>query len=164
LAREDERHHLFGYLNERFGIPEDTFKDYLLFRRKKSWQLIKDTDRLAHASLLKVSKIGLRAFQRVGAYVKPTTRMIQMFGHRATRSKLEIDEKQLSKLLTGEKISGDPAIDKGYVILTLKGNGILGLGFSANGTVSSQISRKELRQAMLIYPPSQKAPSVFPQC
>jgi NOL1/NOP2/fmu family ribosome biogenesis protein len=151
LASEDERHYLFGYLKERFGIPEYIFKEYLLFRRKKSWQLIRKVNQVGYASILKVSKIGIRAFQKVGAYVKPTTRIIQVFGHRATKARFEIDEEQLSVLLTGEKLAVDLAVDRGYVILTLKDNRILGLGFFVNGRVRSQISRKELRQAMLIY-------------
>jgi len=151
LASEDERRCLFGYLKERFGIPEDIFKEYLLFRRKKSWQLIKNVNQVTYASILKVSKVGVRAFQKVGAYVRPTTRIIQIFGHKATKAKFEIDEEQLAILLSGEKLSVDLGIDKGYVILTLKDNRILGLGFFVNGSVSSQLSHKELRQAMLIY-------------
>jgi NOL1/NOP2/fmu family ribosome biogenesis protein len=151
LASEDERHYLFGYLEERFGIPEDLFKEYLLFRRKQSWQLIKSVPQISTAAQLKVIKVGLRAFRKVGAFVKPTTRMIQMFGHRATKTKLEIDEEQLAILLSGEELSVDLAIDRGYLILTLKGKRVLGLGFFINGRVRSQISRKELRQAMLIY-------------
>ena len=151
MASEDERHYLFGYLKERFGIPEEGFEGYLLLRRKKSWQLIKNVPQIEHASNLKVSKVGVRAFQKVGAFVKPTTRLIQVFGHRATKAKLDIDETQLSIILSGEKLPVDWAIEKGYVILTLKKNRILGLGFFAHGSVRSQISRKELRQVMLRY-------------
>lgn len=151
MASEDERRWLFGYLKERFGIPEDVFEKYLLFRRKNSWQLIKNVNQVAYASILKISKVGVRAFQKVGAYVRPTTRMIQIFGHRATKAKFDIDEEQLTKLMSGEKISADLAIERGYVILTLKKSRILGLGFFVNGSVSSQISRKELRRAMLVY-------------
>jgi NOL1/NOP2/fmu family ribosome biogenesis protein len=144
----DERHYLFGYLKERFGIPEDIFEEYLIFRRKKSWQLIKGVNQVAQASILKVSKVGIRAFQRVGSYVKPTTRMIQIFGHRATKARVEINEEQLSMLLSGEKLSVDLAMDRGYVILTFKSR-ILGLGFFLKGKIRSEISRKELRRAML---------------
>jgi len=151
LASEDERHYLFGFLKERFGIPEDSFEEYLLLRRNKSWQLIKNASQLEYASNLKVSKVGIRAFQKVGAFVKPTTRLIQIFGHSATKSKLDIEEEQLSIILSGEKFPVDLAIDKGYVILALNSKMILGLGFFVNGEVHSQISRKELRQAMLIY-------------
>ena len=151
LASEDERHYLFGYLEERFGIPEDLFKEYLLFRRKQSWQLIKNFPQVSTAAQLKVVKVGMRAFQKVGAFVKPTTRMIQLFGCKATRAILEIDEEQLAILLSGEELSVDLAIDRGYVILILKKNRVLGLGFFINGRVRSQISRKELRKAMLLY-------------
>jgi len=151
LASEDERHYLFGYLEERFGIPEDLFKEYLLFRRKQSWQLIKSVPLVSTAAQLKVIKVGLRAFQKVGSFVKPTTRMIQLFGCKATRAILEIDEEQLAILQSGKELPVDMAIDRGYVILTRKGKRVLGLGFFINGRVRSQISRKELRKAMLLY-------------
>ena len=142
---------MLGYLEERFGIPQRIFDEYLFFRRKNSWQLIKRANYFREASTLKVSKVGLRAFQRVGAFVKPTTRMIQMFGHRATKAVMEIDEKQLAVLLSGERLTADLSMDKGYVILKLKNNRILGLGFFISGVVTSQISRKELKKEMLFY-------------
>jgi NOL1/NOP2/fmu family ribosome biogenesis protein len=74
--------------------------------------------------------------------------MIQIFGHRATKARVEINEEQLSMLLSGEKLSVDLAMDRGYVILTFKSR-ILGLGFFLKGKIRSEISRKELRRAML---------------
>ncbi|MCP4667305.1 MAG: hypothetical protein GY849_13165, partial [Deltaproteobacteria bacterium] len=91
----------------------------------------------------------MRAFQKVGAFVKPTTRMIQIFGHYATRGKLEIDESQLSRLLAGDELYQDMNMEKGYVILTFGAHHILGMGFFIEGRIRSQIPRKELRQAMV---------------
>ncbi|MEE9420140.1 MAG: hypothetical protein V3W43_11705 [Desulfatiglandaceae bacterium] len=149
MAKEDERKHLFCYLEERFGIPERLFDDYLLFGRNKSWYLLRGGLQLVAASRLKVSKVGLRAFQKVGAFIKPTTRFIQVFGHAATKARLEIGEEQLQRLLAGQGLHMDLDLSKGYVILALRQNPILGLGFFIDGKVRSQIPRRELRQSML---------------
>lgn len=150
MAKDDERLRLLGYLKERFGIPQDIFKDYLLFRRKKSWQLIKNVSHFTEASSLKISKVGLKAFQKVGAFIKPTTRMIQIFGHWATKAVVEIDEEQLAVLMSGQRLCADLSAGKGYVILKLKNDRVAGLGFFINGEVASQISIKELRKEMLV--------------
>ncbi len=107
------------------------------------------TPQLTTVSRLKTSKVGLRAFQKIGEFVKPTTRFIQIFGNAATRAKIEIDEKQLLRLTAGEGLSFDLELGNGYVILTLKGGQILGLGLLIDGRVRSQIPRKELRQPMM---------------
>ncbi len=126
-------------------------KPCMLFKRKQSWQLVKNSHQIFSAARLKVSKVGLRAFQKVGAFVKPTMRLIQMFGNKATRAKIEIDKEQLAILLSGKELSVDLSIDRGYVILNLKNKGVLGLGFLINGNVRLQIYRKELRNAVLSY-------------
>jgi len=134
----------------RFGIPEKVFDNYLLFKRKGSWQIINSG--VLHAmtaSQLKVSKVGLRAFQKIGKFVKPTTRLIQVFGTAATKARIEIDDKQLAGLVAGQELSMDMDLDTGYVILVQRNGRVLGLGFFINGRVRSQIPKKELRQAML---------------
>ena len=145
----DERHYLFSYLEGRFGISESVFDDYLLFKRKKSWLILRDVPHLLNASHLKVLSLGLKAFRKVGAFLKPTTRMIQIFGHAATKAMIKIDKKQLTRLLDGEELQVDLEVDTGYVILVLKKRGVLGLGFYSNGKIRSQIPKKELRIAML---------------
>ena len=144
LAREDDRRHLFCYLEDRFGIPERLFDDYLLFKRGKNWWLLRNSHLIMSVSRLKVSIVGLRAFNQIGEFVKPTTRMIQVFGHCATMARLEIGEGQLWKLAAGKIFPVDMEIENGYVILSLKGQP-LGLGLFINGMIRSQIPRKELR-------------------
>jgi NOL1/NOP2/fmu family ribosome biogenesis protein len=135
-------------MENRFGIPGRLFENYLLFKRKKSWRLLKNIPRDAEVSKLKVTKIGLKAFEKVGAFVKPTTRMIQIFGESATKARVEIDEEQLVGLLAGEELRVDLDLDAGYVILVLRKNRILGLGFFINGRVRAQIPRKQLTQVL----------------
>ena len=137
-------------MEDRFGIPEKVFDNYLLFKRKGSWQLVSDEVLTAmSASQLKVSKVGLRAFQKIGVFVKPTTRLIQVFGTAATKARIEIDDEQLTRLVAGEELSIAMDPDTGYVILVQSNKRVLGLGFFINGKVRSQIPKKELRQAML---------------
>jgi NOL1/NOP2/fmu family ribosome biogenesis protein len=143
LADENERNALFSYLEDRFGIAKGLFDEYLFFKSSKNWFLSSIGSRLESALRYKISAIGLKAFQRVGAYVKPTTRFIQIFGYFATRAVVEIDEEQLEKLLGAETIPCDSALDHGYVILSIKGRP-LGLGLLLHGEIRSQLPRREL--------------------
>ena len=149
MVGDDERHRLFSYLEERFGISENIFDDYLMFKRKSNWWLLKETPRIVFGAQLKVSQVGMKAFQRVGAFVKPGTRMIQSFGHKATKAKFGLNKLQLVKLLAGETIPANPNLDEGYLILSLHDRHILGLGLLIDGRIRSQISRKALKEVML---------------
>lgn len=152
LAEERERQHLFSQLEDRFGIPRSLFDGYLLFKREKSWSLVSNSSHIVAAAQFKVSMVGIRAFQKVGAYIKPTTRMLQIFGGAATRARIVLDENQLERLLGGERLCMDLDLDRGYVILTLGKHMILGAGFYARGELHSQIPRKELKIRMIRMP------------
>ncbi|MFO7985776.1 MAG: hypothetical protein R6U38_07910 [Desulfatiglandaceae bacterium] len=150
LSRSDERRYLLDYLHHRFGILPRVFDGYFLFRRKKAWFLLQNSPQLVHASQLKISKAGLRAFQKVGHFIKPTTRLIQSFGRHATKGTCQVDEKQFKALLRGEEIPVDFQLAKGYVMLTLGTNRILGLGFFHNHAIRSQLPQKELTSHVMI--------------
>jgi len=126
----------------RFGIPVQTFDGYLLFKRKRSWWLLRDTPLLEHVSHLKVSIIGMRAFNQVQEFLKPTTRLIQVFGRFATKRVYPIDRVQLDALLTGKILSGLENDQDGYIILSFKDQAI-GLGLLIKGTIRSQLPRKD---------------------
>jgi len=143
LAEEDDRQPLFSYMERRFGISENVFDGYLLFRRQRSWWLLINSPFLHSASRLKVKRAGLRAFQRIGKFVKPSTRMIQVFGSLATKARVEIDEIQLETLVRGEPLHIELEIEDGYVILLFAGH-ILGLGLFIEGKILPQIPREEI--------------------
>ena len=149
LAEEAERQHLFSYLEHRFGISRKHFADYLLLRKRRTWFLLRDTAFISSAVRLKPVQAGLRAFQQVGGFVKPTTRFIQTFGRFADRSRVQIDLVRLQALLRGEKIHVDLPLHNGYVILVIGKGHVLGFGLYVNGRISSQLPRKEIRDAML---------------
>lgn len=149
LAKPAERDFLLTYLKDRFGIARGEFKEFLFFRKKKSWWIFRNTPQLTAVSRLKISRMGMKAFQKVGQFLKPTTRFIQIFGCSAAKAVLIISEAQLFRLLEGEGLSLDLEFDQGYVILKLDEKRVVGLGLYVNGTVRSQISGKALKTSMI---------------
>jgi NOL1/NOP2/fmu family ribosome biogenesis protein len=132
-------------VEDRFGIPVSEFKDGLLFTHRQSWWFLKKSPSTALPSRLKVRMAGLKAFQKVGVFIKPTTRLIQALGPRATKSRLDLSPEQLQSLLTqGAMDFPAPDLEDGYVILCL-GEYVLGLGLLIGGKLKSQIPRKHLK-------------------
>ena len=127
-------------------------EEYYLFERKKGWFILKKSEQVKNGAHLKVSKVGLRAFRKVGRFIKPTTRFIQAFGRFATKAVFQMDMPQFRTLVLEGEISVDLALEKGYVILTLEDDVILGLGFYVHGTIRSQLPGSQVRESMLEQP------------
>ena len=149
MASPAERDLLLAYLEDRFGIDRDGFDGFLFFKKKKSWWIATRTPLLASVSRLKISRMGMKAFQKVGQFLKPTTRFIQVFGSYASGATLVIGEAELLALQEGKGLSLDLDIDQGYVILMMDENRVVGLGLYVNGILRSQVSRKALKIEML---------------
>lgn len=135
---------LLGYLEERFGIPCSVFDGYLLLKTVRSWHLFSGTGHLEQAVRLKAVQAGLKAFARVGNFIKPTTRFVQIFGRHATRAVIEMDRSELRRLLAGERIATSLECGQGYVILVVAGYGVAGLGLLVGGEIASQLRTREL--------------------
>jgi NOL1/NOP2/fmu family ribosome biogenesis protein len=138
---------LFSYLEERFGIHEKTFADFELFSRRKSWWLLRKT---VHANLpvrLKVSQVGLKAFDKVGKYLKPATRMIQLFGQHATKGVHRLTDAEFERLLRDEPLEVGKTMEDGFVILRLREH-VLGVGLLMQGTITSRIRQSEAQQML----------------
>jgi NOL1/NOP2/fmu family ribosome biogenesis protein len=140
---KDERHDLFSYLEQRFGIDSGIFCDYFLLKKNKSWWLLRKSEQIKYASSLKVWMTGLKAFQAVGKYIKPTTRMIQVFGSHAVLNRMEVTEEDINIMSQGKYISSDIKTDNGYIILSFKA-AVIGLGLFIDGRITSQIPRRDL--------------------
>jgi NOL1/NOP2/fmu family ribosome biogenesis protein len=147
FAKEGEHHLLFSYLEGRFGIPEQIFDDFDLFGRRKSWWLLRKTASVNLPVRLKVSQVGLRAFDKVGKYLKPATRMMQLFGHHATKGVHRLTEDEFERLLRGEPLEVESAMEDGFIILRL-GDHVLGVGLLMQNKITSRI-RKSERQRMV---------------
>jgi hypothetical protein len=104
---------------------------------------------LGDVSRIKTSRMGMKAFQQVGQFIKPTTRFIQVFGHHGTKAKWVVSEKQLLELMEGKGLAADLGVDPGYVILSLDETRVVGLGLYVNGLIRSQISKKALKREMI---------------
>lgn len=89
----------------------------------------------------------MRAFNQVGDFIKPTTRLIQVYGQYGTKARMELSTEELRSLVEGEGIVVDPGLENGYVILCHKGHP-LGLGLLINATVRSQLPSRELKFLM----------------
>jgi NOL1/NOP2/fmu family ribosome biogenesis protein len=137
-------------MEKRFGMKRSLFDGYLLFSRRKSWWILHRSDHILSASPLKVSMAGMKAFHRVGQFIKPTTRMTQCFGKWATKSILELEDKQVGKILSGGDLPLDLNIEEGYVIMTYKDR-ILGLGLYVKRILSPQLPR-EAKRCLSVFP------------
>ena len=149
MATNDSRQAVSTYLFARFGISSEILEKYYLFERKKGWFILRKSEEVINGAHFKISKVGLRAFRKVGHFIKPTTRFIQIFGHFATKAIFQLDIKQLRKLVIEGEIPVELALEKGYVILKMENDVILGLGFYINGTIRSQLPGKQIRAEML---------------
>jgi NOL1/NOP2/fmu family ribosome biogenesis protein len=148
LAGEAERHRLFFYLEKRFGIPEEIFAPFLLFRRRKTWWLLHHSKRVPLPAHLKVSIVGLKAFDQVGKHLKPTTRMIQIFGNHATKGVHELSQEGFERLVRGGLLKINTDLEDGFVILRL-GEKVLGIGLLIQSTISARIKQSELKQMVI---------------
>jgi len=148
LAGEAERHRVFSCLEERFGIPEEIFAPFLLFCRRKTWWLLHHPKSVPLPAPLKVSQVGLKAFDQVGRYLQPTTRMIQIFGHHATRGVHDLTPDDFATLRRGELVRINTDLEEGFVILRL-GEKVVGIGLMIQGTLSSRIKQSSLKQIVI---------------
>ena len=148
FADEAERRQLFSYLEERFGIHEQVFADYDLFSRRKSWWLLRKATSVNLPVRLKVRQVGLKAFDKVGKYLKPATRMVQLFGHHATKGVYPLSESELENLLRAEAVVVGSRLEDGFVILRFREQ-VLGVGLLMQGRITSRIRQSALKQMVI---------------
>ncbi|MFP3927758.1 MAG: methyltransferase RsmF C-terminal domain-like protein [Desulfobacteraceae bacterium] len=141
---------LLAYLEKRFGIAGTLFRQYLFFKRSKGWRILRASEHLEKGVCrLKVSVVGIPAFHRVGAFIKPSTRFIQIFGVYASRARLELTTEELQRLLSGREIESNLPDEDGYVVLFHQGSP-LGLGLLLKGRLRSQLP-KDMRTSPRIH-------------
>jgi NOL1/NOP2/fmu family ribosome biogenesis protein len=145
FADQDERRLLLSYLEERFGIPEQTFAEFDLFSRRKSWWLLRKTTSVNLPVRLKVNQVGLKAFDKVGKYLKPATRMVQLFGHHATKGVHSLSDSELEILLRAEPVEVESGMEEGFVILRFREQ-VLGVGLLMQGRITSRIRQCEAQR------------------
>lgn len=134
----DEKKTLFDYLEFRFGLSRDLFKDFYLERTKRDvWMMPIELSRCMPESV-NIEKRGLRAFNGEKHPPKPTSIFVQRFGSLMTKSCVEVSAQQLSLFFDGQTLEGaGSALEQGYVVIKRFGVAI-GCGFVRNGNIESQ--------------------------
>lgn len=130
------------YFEERFGIPLTAFAGFRLLERRKVYVLVHDSPQLERIASLKVHSIGLPVLRKMGRHLKPTTAVLQRFGHLATRNKVELVEAQMTNLLQNQELALRVECEPGYVVLCFAGH-ILGCGLYTPGRLRSQIPHRQ---------------------
>ena len=140
FVNSKKKKELTKQLDERFGIPKESFNDYhFIENEEKFWICSLDTTTIDFKNL-RTEGIGM-LFARKGLTLKPTTNMIQLFGKFATKNIVELNEEQKTRFLSGLDISElDANVDSGYVIVKYKEN-YLGCSLYKEGTLKNQIPK-----------------------
>jgi hypothetical protein len=96
---EDERTFSFTIIwKAASAFPSLIFTTVPCFQHQQSWWILRNRSSTPLPSALKVSMVGMKAFQKVGAFTKPTTRLIQALGPRATKSKHGSERRRTANL------------------------------------------------------------------
>jgi len=138
---EEERKEILGYLEERFGIPQNVFKNYEILRGVSNFWLFPKTDYLDKLRGLDVQTVGLLFLRKVSKYLKPTSVFLQRFGHLATKNIVILSQEEISILKEKNKIEIELDLEPGYVILKDK-HWILGCGLYLPGRLFSYLGEK----------------------
>jgi len=134
-----EEKEMKDYFSNRFGIPGDTFKAMRLLRSGRTIWLVADVLGLDAAfRSLKIEASGVPLLRIRESMVKPTTSALQLFGQRATRNAVDLDDEALETFLEAGTVSKTYPVEPGYVILRWKGK-VLGCGLYGRGKLRSQI-------------------------
>jgi NOL1/NOP2/fmu family ribosome biogenesis protein len=117
-----------GYFANRFGIPMEAFEDFRLLRSGRTvWIAARGRGLEEALHSLKVEAAGVPFLRVRGSMVKPTSRALQLFGQKASRSIIDLQDEAANALLNGAEVLKVFAVEPGYVILRWKGL-ILGCG------------------------------------
>ena len=127
------------YLEERFGIPQETFKDYGFYVQSDIWITSKEIEDFE----LKVFKRkGIRFLRVSRKGFKWTTAAMQLFGHLATKNVVILMDEEKEKFIRGQdlKIEKIEDIENGQVIVKWR-NDILGSAIYRDGHLKNQIPK-----------------------
>ena len=121
------------YLLERFGM---TLPEGVEFEGEKSLRVMNAELKEFKTSTPK----GFPASRMKGKFPKPSTNFIQLFGHLATKNRIELNREDALKYLQGLDVKTQDEAETGYVILTHK-NATLGIGFYREGEIENMLPK-----------------------
>ncbi len=127
------------YIEERFGISSDHFKNYAFYIQSDIWITSKEMENFD----LKVFKRrGIRFLRVSKKGFKWTTAAMQIFGHLATKNVVILGEEDVQKFIRGlDLVVGDlEGVEEGQVIVK-SGSDIIGSAIYRNGRLKNQIPK-----------------------
>ncbi len=132
----EERDEVLSFWEERFGIPKETFDNYLILSTAKNYWLFVNPPELRPLQNLKVQTVGLLFTRRVSKWLKPTSTALQRFGHLATKNVVELSPVELDRIRRERQIPFEAPLEEGYVIIKCAGK-VWGCGLYAKGRLIS---------------------------
>jgi hypothetical protein len=144
VVEEEERQKVLSYLEERFGIPPETFEFYSILKGVSNYWLFPKTELLPKLRFFQIQTVGLLFLRKVSKYLKPTSVFLQRFGYLASKSIITLTQEELSLLKEKGKLFKEFPIEPGYVILKDR-DWILGCGLYVNGKLISHLEPKVIK-------------------
>ncbi len=136
---------VLGYLDDRFGIPPETFAGHTFWEKGagKVWVVHGD-----YPSPIEVEGLGMTCLRTRQEFWKPTTDFAQRFGDRATRNVVVLGDDAAARFMTGETQAVAWDGDWGYLIAARETAGEpapLGVGRYTYGELQSMVPKGRRR-------------------
>ncbi len=133
---------MLAFFTDRFGIDPAVFAAYEFIVRGRNIWIVAKSVHLSTALALQPHTVGLRLARETNLGIKPTTYGLQVFGHYATKNRLEIPREEALRFLRGEVILRRFDVTPGFVVVWSEGL-VVGCGlYKSSGILESLIPRK----------------------
>lgn len=135
-----DRDRATSYWVSRFGVPEETFDNYVFYMKgkRKAWAVPREVVETLEGDgdaegkqfdSLDYETVGLPFVRLSGEFPKPTTDALQRFGGAATRNTVSLDDRDTRSFVDGEDVEGRFDAERGYVVVQHSDTGaVLGCG------------------------------------
>lgn len=139
------RERVLSWWADRFGVAPDVFAGYTFWERGsgKVWIARGDAP-----DPLTAEGLGMLALRAGGEHWKPTTNVVQRFGHHADHNVIELSPAQTQQFVAGENQSVPWDGDWGYLIVGTPIDGTcvpLGVGLYVHGELKSMVPKGRRR-------------------
>ena len=145
-----EKEQIFSYLEERFGLERKLFEDLKFFELSKGRIFSVSKGASAHLNDVRPVTAGL-LFARMHGSVKPSSNIIQLFGHKATKNFLILENEQAKSFIQGFDldVTDSQNCSDGYIIVKYN-NYALGVGLLKDNKVKNMLNKaKRINVEML---------------
>jgi len=138
------RKEVLNYLESRFGIKKEVFKDYVFVKKgKKIWITNEDVVSRKYKKI-PIESIGMVLIRLQKNGMKMTTNAAQIFGKYATKNVINLSKTQAQKILQGFNLDNlKTDVEDGYVMLKYS-DYILGVGLKRDRFLMNMIPKSRI--------------------